>query len=148
MWFRIVPVFREVVSSWIYLFGVEGSDEGVVHFFDYRRVEFDPIAPAAIPAQLGYETDCVHGDTAAIRRWLDCGLHNEATLAAAINECANRKSFRWPNFGESHVHVSTRWFPKRRAWDFGLGCLPHRCTRVRLRNHGADDCCRSLPASR
>jgi hypothetical protein len=89
----------------MYLFGVEGSDEGVVHFFDYRRVEFDPIAPAAIPAQLGYETDCVHGDTPAIRRWLDCGLHNEATLAAAINECANRKSFRWPNFGESHVHV-------------------------------------------
>jgi hypothetical protein len=105
MWFRIVPVFREVVSSWIYLFGVEGSDEGVVHFFDYRRVEFDPIAPAAIPAQLGYKTDCVHGDTAAIRRWFDCGLHNEATLAAAINECANRKSFRWPDFGESHVHV-------------------------------------------
>lgn len=105
MQFRIVPVFREAVSSWIYLFGVEGSDEGVVHFFDYRRVEFDPIAPAAIPAQLGYETDCVHGDTAAIRCWLECGLNNESTLAAAINECANRKNFHWLDFGEGHFHV-------------------------------------------
>jgi hypothetical protein len=90
----------------MYLFiEVEGSDEGVVHFFDNGRGEFDPSVPATIPVQLGSNSDRIDGDTAAIRGWLDCGLHNESTLAAAINDCANRKSFRWPDFGESHVHV-------------------------------------------